>query len=84
VFSEIGEGSRLAGMLASLRDSASAYVSLSLEARPEQVPQANHEHDELVRLYRARDADGVVGLTVAHLRSTLAAIEEAHERGGIR
>jgi DNA-binding GntR family transcriptional regulator len=71
-------------MLASLRDSASAYVSLSLEARPEQVPQANHEHDELVRLYRARDADGAVGLTVAHLRSTLAAIEEAHERGGIR
>ena len=84
VFSEIGEGSRLAGILASLRDSASAYVSLSLEARPEQVPQANHEHDELVKLYRERDADGAVELTVAHLRSTLAAIEEAHERGGIR
>ena len=84
VFSEIGEGSRLAGMLASLRDSASAYVSLSLEARPEQVPQANHEHDELVKLYRERDAEGAVELTVAHLRATLAAIEEAHERGGIR
>jgi DNA-binding GntR family transcriptional regulator len=84
VFSEIGEGSRLAGILASLRDSASAYVSLSLEARPEQVPQANHEHDELIKLYRERDTDGAVELTVAHLRSTLAAIEEAHERGGIR
>ena len=84
VFSEIGGGSRLAGILASLRDSASAYVSLSLEARPEQVPQANHEHDELVKLYRERDADGAVELTVQHLRSTLAAIEEAHERGGIR
>lgn len=84
VFSEIGEGSRLAGILASLRDSASAYVSLSLEARPEQVPQANHEHDELVKLYRERAADGAVALTLQHLRSTLAAIEEAHERGGIR
>jgi DNA-binding GntR family transcriptional regulator len=84
VFSEIGEGSRLAGILASLRDSASAYVSLSLEARPEQVPQANHEHDELVKLYRERDADGALELTLQHLRSTLAAIEEAHERGGIR
>jgi DNA-binding GntR family transcriptional regulator len=84
VFSEIGEGSRLAGILASLRDSASAYVSLSLEARPEQVPQANHEHDELIKLYRERDAEGAVELTVQHLRSTLAAIEEAHERGGIR
>jgi DNA-binding GntR family transcriptional regulator len=84
VFGEIGEGSRLAGMLASLRDSASAYVSLSLDARPEQVPQANHEHDQLVKLYRERDADGAIELTLQHLRSTLAAIEEAYERGGIR
>jgi DNA-binding GntR family transcriptional regulator len=81
VFAEVGERSRLAGMLASLRDSASAYVSLSLEARPEQVPEANDEHDELVRRYRHRDADGVVELTLQHLRSTLAAIEEAHLRG---
>ena len=83
VFAEIDQGSRLAGMLASLRDSASAYVSLSLQARPEQVPEANDEHDELVRLYRRRDADGAVELTLRHLRSTLAAIEKAHERGGL-
>jgi DNA-binding GntR family transcriptional regulator len=83
IFSEIDDGSRLAGILASLRDSASAYVSLSLEARPEQVPDANVEHAELVRLYRGRDADGAVELTLRHLCSTLAAIEEAHERGAI-
>jgi DNA-binding GntR family transcriptional regulator len=84
VFAEIDQGSRLAGMLASLRDSASAYVSLSLQARPEQVPEANDEHDELVGLYRRRDADGAVELTLRHLRSTLVAIEKAHERGGLR
>jgi DNA-binding GntR family transcriptional regulator len=83
IFSEVGGESRLAGILASLRDSASAYVSLSLEARPQQVPEANTEHAELVRLYRDRDVDGAVDLTLRHLRSTLTAIEEAHERGVI-
>jgi DNA-binding GntR family transcriptional regulator len=83
IFSETSDGSRLAGILASLRDSASAYVSLSLEARPEQVPEANEEHSELVRLYRDRDANGVVELTLRHLRSTLSAIEQAHEKGVI-
>jgi DNA-binding GntR family transcriptional regulator len=83
IFSETSDGSRLAGILASLRDSASAYVSLSLEARPEQVPEANEEHSELVRLYRDRDANGVVELTLRHLRSTLSAIEQAHEKGAI-
>lgn len=83
IFGGADEGSRLAGILASLRDSASAYVSLSLEARPEQVLEANEEHAELVRLYRSRDADGVVELTVRHLHSTLDAIEKSNERGVI-
>jgi DNA-binding GntR family transcriptional regulator len=81
IFSDVDRGSKLAGILTNLRDSASAYVSLSLEARPQQVPEANEEHAELVRLYRDRDADGVVDLTLRHLRSTLDAIESAHERG---
>jgi DNA-binding GntR family transcriptional regulator len=54
-----------------------------LEARPQQVPEANDEHAELVQLYRKRDTEGIVELTVRHLRSTLAAIEAAHERGAI-
>lgn len=81
IFSEPDSQSKLAGILATLRDSASAYVSLSLEARPQQVPEANVEHTELIRLYRKRDTEAVVGLTLQHLRSTLAAIEAAHERG---
>jgi DNA-binding GntR family transcriptional regulator len=83
IFSEADDRSKLAGILANLRDSASPYVSLSLEARPQQVPEANTEHAELVRLYRERDIDAVVRLTLQHLHSTLAAIEDAHERGVI-
>jgi DNA-binding GntR family transcriptional regulator len=80
IFSEPDDRSKLAGILATLRDSASAYVSLSLDERPQQVPEANEEHVELVRLYRQRDTEAVVRLTVGHLRSTLTAIEGAHER----
>jgi DNA-binding GntR family transcriptional regulator len=81
IFSEPDNQSKLAGILATLRDSASAYVSLSLEARPQQVPEANVEHAEIIRLYRKRDAEAIERLTLQHLRSTLAAIEAAHERG---
>ena len=35
----------------------------------------------LVELYRQRDVEGVVSLTVEHLRTTLVTIEEGHERG---
>jgi DNA-binding GntR family transcriptional regulator len=83
IFSETDDGSKLAGILANLRDSASAYVSLSLEARPQQVAEANTEHAQLVRLYRERDIEAIVQLTLRHLHSTLAAIEAAHERGVI-
>jgi DNA-binding GntR family transcriptional regulator len=81
VFCEPDSNSKLAGILATLRDSASVYVGLSLKARPQQVPEANVEHAELIRLYRKRDAETIVGLTLEHLRSTLSAIEAAHDRG---
>jgi DNA-binding GntR family transcriptional regulator len=83
ILAETDDGSKLASILANLRDSASAYVSLSLEARPQQVAEANTEHAELVRLYRERDIEAIVQLTLRHLHSTLAAIEAAHERGVI-
>ncbi|HEY9473656.1 MAG TPA: GntR family transcriptional regulator [Mycobacteriales bacterium] len=71
------DGTRLAGILTGLRDSASAYVMLSLRARSEQVSEANVEHRQLLDLYRQRDTEAAVDLTVAHLRSTLAAIESS-------
>jgi DNA-binding GntR family transcriptional regulator len=81
MFSELDHTSKLGGILATLRDSASAYVSLSLEARPQQVPQANDEHAELVQLYRKRDSEALTRLTLEHLSATLEAIEAAHDRG---
>lgn len=81
VLSEPDESTRLARILAGLRDSAAPYVALSLVSRPEQVPEANDEHAELLSLYRSGDVDGAVELTLTHLRSTLRAIERAHELG---
>ncbi|MFI6907783.1 GntR family transcriptional regulator [Nonomuraea sp. NPDC050394] len=79
LLSDEGDDGKLAQTLRSLRASASAYVSLSLDARPEQVGEANAEHRRLVELYRARDLDGIVAVTLQHLRNTLAAIEAVHQ-----
>jgi DNA-binding GntR family transcriptional regulator len=76
LFSETADSSRLASILTSLRDSAAPYVAMSLVARPEQASQANAEHAEMVEAYRAGDVDRAVELTLGHLRSTLAVIEE--------
>lgn len=81
LFSEPDDSTRLATILAGLRDSAAPYVALSLVSRPEQVPEANAEHAEMLDVYRAGDVDRAVELTLTHLRSTLRAIEEAHTLG---
>lgn len=81
VFSEVDSQSRLAQILAGLRDSAAGYVAVSLDARPLQVAEANDEHHLMLDTYRRRDRAAAVELTVQHLRSTLAVIEEAHTTG---
>lgn len=81
VFSECDTGSRLEGMLAELRDSAAGYVALSLDARSQQVEQANSEHGAMLAVYGDRNEAAAVVLTVEHLQSTLAAIEDAHAEG---
>lgn len=81
VFYEFDQGSRLGRILAGLRDSAAPYVAVSLEARPRQAAEANVEHKELLEIYRRRDEQAAIRLTVQHLRSTLAVIEEAHRSG---
>lgn len=77
--SEPPDGGRLASILSRLRDSASAYVSLSLDTRPNRMADANKEHLALIKLYRERDADAITKLTTHHLEATLAVIEDAHE-----
>lgn len=79
VFNTVDGSSRLASLIEGLRDSAASYVALSLNARPQQIAEANAEHARLVSLYRKRDCDGVIALTLVHFRATLAAIEEAHQ-----
>lgn len=81
VFSDVDAQSRLAQILAGLRDSAAGYVAVSLDARREQVEEANEEHREMLEVYRRRDREAAVELTLQHLRSTLVVIEEAHAKG---
>jgi DNA-binding GntR family transcriptional regulator len=81
IFSEGDKNSRLAQILSGLRDSASAYVALSLANSPDRIEESNVEHALLVRLYRQSDVEGVVELTVQHLRTTIATIEDAHRHG---
>lgn len=78
---ESDDQSRLTVILNGLRDSASAYVGLSLGASPERIVESNVEHARLVELYRNRDTEAAVTLTVQHLRTTLTTIELAHEYG---
>lgn len=82
-FGELDDSTRLATILAGLRDSAAPYVALSLRARPQQVEEANAEHAELLDLYRRGAVDDIVAVTLTHLRSTLAVIEEAHGLGEV-
>lgn len=80
---EQNRSSRLASILAGLRDSAAPFVALSLCTRPEQMRDSNAEHAEMVRLYRRGEVEEAVVLTARHLAATLAVIEEAHARGDI-
>lgn len=81
VFNEADDTSRLATILAGLRDSAAGYLAISLDASPIHIGEANEEHQALLDIYRRRDADEAVEVTLNHLRSTLAIIEEAHAAG---
>ncbi|GAA4979038.1 GntR family transcriptional regulator [Actinopolymorpha pittospori] len=83
LLTEVDDGSRLADILAKLRDSASVYISLSLDAREQQMPEANDEHRQLVKAYRAGDVEKAIDITLTHFNATLAAIEEAHRSGAI-
>jgi len=80
-FAEQDKDSRLAQILTGLRDSASSYVSLSLGASAERRAESDVEHAKLIELYRARDLDGAIALTVQHLHTTLDTIEQAHDEG---
>ena len=75
------QDSRLASILTGLRDSASPYVGMSLGASMDRIAESNREHAALIELYRSHDVEKTVALTVQHLHTTVATIEDAHEGG---
>lgn len=70
------EGSRLADIVAGLRDSATPYVALSLR-EPDQREDSNAEHAELLALLGALNIDVAEELTRRHLSATLRIIERS-------
>jgi DNA-binding GntR family transcriptional regulator len=70
-------GTRLGHILSGLRDSASVYVGLSLEADPTQLGHASSEHRQFASACRARDIDSAVEITLTHLQATVDAIARA-------
>lgn len=80
LFSQNRDESKLAGILDQLRVSSANYVRLSLEAHPERIAASNHEHAQLIDLYRSKDLEGAIDLTVRHLESTIAALEDSYKQ----
>ena len=73
--------SRLATILAGLRDNASAFVTLSLVDSSERIEESNVEHAQLMTLYRNRDLEAIKKFTIQHLETTLRRVEESYKAG---
>lgn len=80
-FNDTDKSSRLATTLNGLRDSASSYVSLSLQASPDRRAESNIEHAQILESYRSGDTKRAIEISVRHMRTTLSTIEEAHDQG---
>jgi len=80
-FNDTDKSSRLATTLNGLRDSASSYVSLSLQASPDRRAESNLEHAQILESYRNGDTERAIEISVQHMRSTLLTIEDAHDQG---
>jgi DNA-binding GntR family transcriptional regulator len=80
-FNDTDKTSRLATTLNALRDSASTYVSLSLQASPDRRAESNLEHAEILESYRSGDTERAIEISVQHMRTTLSTIEHAHDEG---
>jgi DNA-binding GntR family transcriptional regulator len=80
-FNDTDKSSRLATTLNGLRDSASSYVSLSLQASPDRRAESNLEHAQILESYRNGDTERAVEISVQHMQTTLSTIEVAHDQG---
>jgi DNA-binding GntR family transcriptional regulator len=80
-FNDTDKSSRLATTLNGLRDGASSYVSLSLQASPDRRAESNLEHAQILESYRNGDTERAIEISVQHMRTTLSTIEDAHDQG---
>lgn len=80
---EPDNGSRLAGILSGLRDSAAAYVAVSLDVVKHRE-EANSEHRKILEFYQRGDQDAAVEFTLQHMQSTLRVLEQVHSEGILR
>jgi DNA-binding GntR family transcriptional regulator len=80
-FNDTDKSSRLATTLNGLRDSASSYVSLSLQASPDRRAESNLEHAQILESYRNGDTERAIEISVQHMQTTLSTIEVAHDQG---
>jgi DNA-binding GntR family transcriptional regulator len=74
------ETAHLGQILATLRNSASLYVGVSLEADPSQITRSRVDHYKLLETCHAGDVAQAVAITVAHLQETVDAIERSQQR----
>jgi DNA-binding GntR family transcriptional regulator len=74
------ERGHLGQILGKLRDSASLYVGVSLEADPSQIARSRVDHYNLLATCRAGDVAQAIAITVAHLQETVDAIERSQQR----
>lgn len=70
IFAEAADSSYLSKILGMLRDSATSYVRISIELRPEQAHQANREHRELLDACQDKNADAAAEVVARHLEGT--------------
>lgn len=76
--SDPADNSKLTGFVNNLRDCSSVYVSLSLHVRPDQMKEANYDHQNLVELYAQKNEKECIAVTLHHLEATLQAIEAVY------
>ena len=79
LLSDAAGSPRLSNMLQRLREGSARYVGLSFARRQGQLEHGNADHHRLLDALRRRDGDAAAAVMVAHLESTLSAIESASE-----
>jgi DNA-binding GntR family transcriptional regulator len=67
IFYKATPSKRLIAMISSLQDLTMMFVSNALDARPELLEHAHHDHRELLDAFRDRDLERAVALTLEHL-----------------